>query len=99
MSKILKLVKEHFSGDKYKPFDYRDFSNATGIDGKVAAMNLKRLAINQRLGSFMSGQSIYASTMYFYRTKEEINKAVDEVNAINEKNGFDRPLLGEIKLN
>lgn len=81
--KILSLVEKYFNDGT--PFGYRDFERVTGIDGKVAAMNLKKLANRHRIGSYNVGGGNYTTTMYCYRTVEEANKSIKNQNEMIDK--------------
>ena len=75
MSKILKLVQKHYSDGSC--FDSRDFERKTGIEHKVSAMNLKKLANSCKIGTFSSrGENVF-----FYRSKEQINEAIKKYNS------------------
>jgi len=99
MGKILNLVKEHFYNEETgfaDSFDCRDFERVTGIDSKVAAMNLKKYANKEVLGSFSSGDGLYSTIYYIYRTDDEINEAVDKVNYTIDKYDLKQPKLKRV---
>lgn len=89
MSKILNLVKEHFNnGDS---FNARDFENKTGVDYKVASMNLRKLSNAEKLGRFLVRD--YSYYYYYLRSLEECNKAI-----VNNNENIDKYNLNQKKL-
>lgn len=91
MSKILTLVKEEFLTDT---FTVREFEKKTGVDFKVAAMNLAKLANSHKLGRFRGDDG---TPFYFYVTVEMCNKKRKEANALIEKYGLKQKLFLMVK--
>lgn len=80
MSKILKLAKEHY--DYNDSFCAYDLASKINMDSKVIAMNLKKLRISEKVGSFIASNG---ECLYYIRTDENILKAKKEVNDIIDK--------------
>lgn len=98
MGKIMNLVREHFSdGVRPDSFSALDFEKATGVNSKVASMNLKRLASSERLGCYMGGGGQIKTAMYIYRTPEQINRAVADQNLLVDKYDLKKKKLKPIE--
>lgn len=80
MSKILKLAKEHY--DYNDSFCAYDLASKINMDSKVIAMNLKKLRISEKVGSFIASNG---QCFYYMRSDEDILKAKRKVNDMIDK--------------
>lgn len=80
MSKILKLINENY--DYNDSFSAREFSELTGIDGKVCSMILKKLYNNFKIGGYIRSTG---ESFYFRFTDKARKKAIEEYNEMIEK--------------